>query len=90
LLEEIFSFKEISIATSHLLYQIKHHSQYLNTEATGWVLEIDQQFRADKSVGLKFIGHIAAMMKEEGVIEKNSPLQKGSADAANHFEIRLA
>jgi hypothetical protein len=90
LLEEIFSFQEISTALSHLLYQVKHHSENFNKESIDWLLEIDQQFRADKIVGLKFIGHIAAMMKEEGIIEKNSTLQKRISDAANHFEPRLA
>jgi hypothetical protein len=90
LLEEIFSFQEISTALSHLLYQVKHHSDNFNMEAINWLLEIEQQFRADKIVGLKFIGHIAAMMKEEGIIEKNNTLQKRISDAANHFELRLA
>jgi hypothetical protein len=44
---------------------------------------------ADKEVGLKFIGHIAYLMKEEAVIENNSGLQKRITDAANHFIPRL-
>jgi hypothetical protein len=90
LLEDLFSFKEITTALSHLLYQLKHHADYINKEAVDWVLEFDQEFRSDKMVGLKFIGHIVSMMKEEGIIEKNSLLQKRISDAANHFEQRLA
>lgn len=90
LLEGIFSFSEISVAIGHLLYQLKHHRENFNKEAIDWALETDQYFRSDKAVGLKFIGHIAAMMKEEGVIEKNSALQKRISDAAVHFEKRLS
>ena len=90
LLEEIFSFKEIYTAISHLLYQLKAHSEKFNKEGVDWVLNFDQEFMANKTVGLKFIGHIALLMKDEGVIEKNTLLQKRISDAANHFEKKLA
>ncbi len=90
LLEGIFSFSEISQPLSHLLYQVKAHSENFNQAGIDWLLELDQKFRADKAVGIKFIGHIAAMMKEEAVIEKNGNLQKRITDAAIHFEKRLA
>ena len=90
LLEEIFSFKEIYTAISHLLYQLKAHSEKFNKEGVDWALNLDQEFMANKTVGLKFIGHIALLMKEEGVIEKNAALQKRISDAANHFEKKLA
>ncbi len=90
LLEEIFSFTEISNALSHLLYNLKKQSDKFSPSGIEWAMEFNQQFLGERAVGLKFIGHIAAMMKEEGVIERNGPLQKRISDAANHFEIRLA
>jgi hypothetical protein len=89
LLEGIFSFNEISVALSHLLYQVKAHSENFNQSGIDWLLDLDQQFRGDKAVGIKFIGHISFMMKDEAVIEKNSNLQKRISDAAVHFEKRL-
>jgi cell fate (sporulation/competence/biofilm development) regulator YmcA (YheA/YmcA/DUF963 family) len=90
LLEEIFSFKDIHSAIARLLYNLKEHSEKFNKEGINWALELDQQFQSDKTVGIKFQGHIALMMKEEGVIEKNAALQKRISDAATHFEKRLA
>ena len=90
LLEEIFSFKEIHTAVSRFLYSLKEHSEKFNKEGIDWALDLDQQFQSDKTVGQKFQNHIAVLMKEEGVIEKNAALQKRICDAANHFESRLA
>ena len=90
LLEEIFSFSEINTGLSHLLYNLKKERDRFNASGLEWAMEFNQQFLGERAVGLKFIGHIAAMMKEEGVIEKNSALQKRISDAANHFEKRLA
>ncbi len=89
LLESIFSFNEISLGFSHLLYQVKAHSENFNQSGMDWLLDIEQLFRADKAVGIKFIGHITLMMKDEAVIEKNSNLQKRISDAAGHFEKKL-
>ena len=90
LLEEIFSFKDIHSAITRLLYNLKEHSEKFNNAGVDWALQLDQQFQSDKIVGQKFQGHIALMMKEEGVIEKNAALQKRVSDAATHFEKRLA
>jgi hypothetical protein len=90
LLSEIFSFKEINISLSHLLYSLKENSDKFNADGIDWALGLDQQFMADKTVGMKFIGHISIMMKDEGVIEINKTLQKRIADAANHFDKILA
>ncbi|MFT3979157.1 MAG: helix-turn-helix domain-containing protein [Ferruginibacter sp.] len=88
-LEQIFSFAEINTAFNILLYYVKEHSSKINSEGTGLLLKIHQQFLNDKAVGEKFIGHIYSMMKEEPVIEKNAALQKRISDAARHFEQRL-
>jgi hypothetical protein len=90
LLEEIFSFTDINTALSHLLYNLKKQHEKFNAGGIEWAMEFNQQFLSDRAVGLKFNGHIALMMKEEGVIEQNIPLQKRITDAANHFEKRLA
>jgi PIF1-like helicase/Helix-turn-helix domain/HRDC domain/Helicase len=89
LLEEIFSFKDIHTAVSRLLYALKENNEKFNKDGIDWALAFNQQFQSDKTVGIKFQGHIASMMKEEGVIEKNAPLQKRISDAAIHFEKRL-
>ncbi len=90
LLEEIFSFTEINTAISHLLYNLKKEHDKFNASGIEWAMELNQQFLGERAVGLKFNGHISAMMKEEGVIEKNAALQKRISDAGNHFENRLA
>ena len=89
LLEEIFSFAEISSAVELVAFQIHQHQDKLNTEATGWIENFKKHIAADKAVGLKFIGVIAGLMKEEGVIENNVLLQKRISDAANHFIPKL-
>jgi hypothetical protein len=89
LLEEIFFFSEISFTIDQVLFQINQHRDKLNTDATGWIENFKQRVAADKEVGLKFIGLIAQLMKEEAVIENNALLQKRISDAANHFAPRL-
>ena len=89
LLEEIFSLREVADAIEQLAFQIHQHQDKLNTEASTWIDNFKKHLAADKEVGLKFIGHIAHLMKEEAVIEKNAGLQKRISDAANHFIPRL-
>jgi hypothetical protein len=89
LLEEIFSFGEVVSGIEQLNFQIQQHADKLNVESKGWVENFRQHILADKEVGLKFIGHIAYLMKEEAVIENNSGLQKRISDAANHFIPKL-
>lgn len=86
LLEEIFSFAGIATAVEQLEFQIHQHKEKLNSDAADWISNYKQHITADKDVGLKFIGHIALLMKEEGIIENNGTLQKRISDAANHFE----
>ncbi|MBK7121735.1 MAG: helix-turn-helix domain-containing protein [Chitinophagaceae bacterium] len=85
LLEDIFSFGEISIAVDQVAFQIKQYHDKLNSEAPNWINNLKQHFASDKAVGLKFLGLIAGLMRPEGVIEKNALLQKRISDAANHF-----
>ncbi len=85
LLEDIFSFGEVSATIEQLAFQIHQHHDKLNIEATVWIENFKKHLAADKEVGLKFIGHIAHLMKEEAVIENNAALQKRISDAANHF-----
>lgn len=88
LLEEIFSFSEISFTIDQVLLQINQHQDKLNKEASGWIENFKQHIAADKEVGLKFISLIAQLMKEETIIENNALLQKRISDAANHFAPR--
>jgi len=85
LLEDIFSLGEISTAVDQVAFQIKQYHDKLNSEAPNWINNLKQQFASDKAVGLKFLGLIAGLMRPEGVIEKNTLLQKRITDAANHF-----
>ncbi len=85
LLEENFSFAEVVSGIDQLAFQIQQHQDRLNAASKTWVENFRQQITADKEVGLKFIGHIAYLMKEEAVIENNAGLQKRISDAANHF-----
>lgn len=89
LLEELFSFSEIETASVQLQFQIKQHVSTLNETAVSWTENLQQHFAANKNVGLKFIGQVALLMKEEGVIENNPALQKRISDAANHFVPKL-
>ncbi len=89
LLEEIFSFGEINDAVEQLTFQIMQHQDKLNNEAKSWIENFKQHIAADKEIGLKFIGHIAHLMKEEAVIENNAALQKRISDAAQHFIPKL-
>ena len=86
LLEEIFSFNEISTLVDLLSFHVNEHRQKLNKEAVEWTNDLKKNFSADKRVGLKFISHITELMKQEPVIERNAALQKRINDAANHFE----
>ncbi|MEO6187853.1 MAG: AAA family ATPase, partial [Ginsengibacter sp.] len=85
LLEEIFSFNEISPSIDVLHYQINENKNKLNNEGIKWIEDLKNNFSADRSVGLKFISQVATLMKEEPVIEENEALQKRIVAAANHF-----
>jgi hypothetical protein len=85
LLEDIFAFSEVVSAIEQLGFQIHQHADKLNAGSEAWVDNFRQHILSDKEVGLKFIGHISFLMKEEAVIEKNAGLQKRVSDAANHF-----
>ncbi len=89
LLEEIFSFSEVVSSIEQLAFQIQQHADKLNVESKTWVENFRQHIASDKEVGLKFIGHISFLMKEEAVIENNTGLQKRISDAANHFVPKL-
>ena len=89
LLEEIFSFSELNTAVGSVDFIINQHKDKLNDGAVEWIQNFKQHIAADKEVGLKFIGHISFLMKDEPVIENNAALQKRISDAANHFVPKL-
>jgi hypothetical protein len=89
LLEEIFSFSEISFTIDQVSFQINQYKDKLSAGAINWIENFKQHVVADKGVGLKFIGLVAQLMKEEPVIENNDLLQKRTSDAANHFAPKL-
>ena len=85
LLEAIFSFNETAGFIDALFAQINEHQSKLNKEAVQWISDLKKNFSAQKTVGLKFSFHVAELMKQEPVIEKNTVLQKRINDAAKHF-----
>ncbi len=90
LLEEIFSFSEINTLVDVMEFRIKEQKEKLNGESLKWINDLKSSFTADRKVGLNFLSHIGAFMKEEAIIEKNSPLQKRINDAANHFSPKFS
>ena len=89
LLEEIFSFHEMDSQINSLQSAISLHSGKLNINSVEWINELKRNFLSDKSVGIKFIGQISTLMKDEPVIENNNILQQRIMAAANHFGPRL-
>jgi len=85
LLEAVFSFEETDAAATQLEYHVKKHLDKLNKESEKWIDDLKHTIATEKVTGLKFITHIAALMKTESIIENNEPLQKRIIDAANHF-----
>ncbi len=90
LLEEIFSFDETNNLVEVLDFRINEQKEKLNEDSLKWINDLKSSFIADRRVGLKFLSHIGAFMKEEAIIEKNSALQKRINDAANHFEPKFS
>ena len=90
LLEEIFSFNEITSVIDVLHLKVNESKEKLNKEAVEWIENLKNIFSADKTVGLKFIQRVRELMKQEPVIEKNAALQKRINDASVHFEPKFA
>ena len=86
LLEEIFSFKEVSHLAQLLQSQVKAHQYKLNTEAVECATNLNNSLITDERVGLKFSFQIAELMRDEPEIEKNEALQLRINAAASHFE----
>jgi hypothetical protein len=85
LVEEIFSFNDLSDKISHLAKNILSHADKLNRSAVSWINDVENKILDNKKTGLKFIQLVEKLMKEEPVIEKNTALQKRINDAAEHF-----
>ncbi|MDB5221698.1 MAG: family ATPase [Chitinophagaceae bacterium] len=90
LLEEIFSFNEITPVIDILYLKINENKEKLSTDAVVWIENLKNNFSADKIIGLKFIRRIEELMKEESIIENNVALQKRINDATSHFEPKFA
>lgn len=90
LISDIFSFNEVETSMALLLHHITQLQDKLNTESLPWIENLKQHFIADKSVGVKFIGVVSGILKEEPVIENNTAAQQRISDAANHFEPKFS
>ncbi len=85
LLEQIFSFKELSAAAAALLIPVKQSEEKLNAGAVDWTRQIVNSTGAEKETGLKFMVQVDKLLKDEGIIENNEQLRKRVSDAASHF-----
>ncbi len=86
ILEDIFSFNDVASLIDILHFQINENRANLNNEVVEWIVNLKNNFSANKNIGLKFIGRVGELMKQESVIENNKALQKRINDAAAHFE----
>ena len=85
-LEEIFSFTEVTTILNALDLQIQENREKLNKDGIAWFRNFRDNIMSDQGVGLRFIRQIGELMKDEPVIEKNGLLLKRINDAAAHFE----
>ena len=85
LLEDIFYFTELETALKQLQFHILQQQNKLNKDASAWIENLIQSCSENKAVGIKFMNQVNELMREEGMIEKNHPLQTRVRDAANHF-----
>ncbi len=90
LISDIFSFNDVETGVALLHHHITQQQDKLNTDAITWIENIKQHFITDKAVGIKFIGVVSGILKEEPVIENNNIAQKRISDAANHFEPKFS
>ena len=89
LLEDVFAFNTIESELNSLQYHINEQNQKLNNGAVEWMTKLQENFRAEKMNGLKFIRQINTLLKEQPVVEDNESLQTRMAAAANHFIPKL-
>src|ERR1019366_1785063 len=85
-LEEIFSFTEVTTILNALDLQIQENREKLNKDGIAWFRNFRDNILSDQGVGLRFIRQTGELMKDEPVIEKNGLLLKRINDAAIHFE----
>lgn len=89
LLEDIFSFTEVSAAGEQLGSLVKQHKGRLSENALSWIENFNRGLVTDKAVGSKFSSRISTLINESDMIEDNAVLQKRISDAAGHFIPRL-
>ena len=85
LLEEIFSFSDVSADLGILKGTIDANKAKLNNDAAQWIENFTADFFVAVRTGEKFLGQIHSLLKEEAVIENNKPLQDRISAAAAHF-----
>ena len=85
LLEEIFSFSEISDSLSDLKNAVLSNRIKLNTDAGKWIESFSQKFQLTKKTGLAFLRQVSLIMDGHNLIENNMALQNRITAAAGHF-----
>ncbi|MEO5500076.1 MAG: helix-turn-helix domain-containing protein, partial [Ginsengibacter sp.] len=89
ILEDIFSFNDLTILAIKLLNEVNAQKDKLNKEAVEWILQIKDQWFKEKMVGEKFLSQVAFLMKDQPVIEQNQELIKRIKAASEYFQPRL-
>ena len=89
MLEDLFSFEQLSAAFLDLQQSIIKHQARLDGDALSFINRVLGDFQHEKAVGMKFIGHIGSMMREQSIVEENQALQKRLSDASGHFINKL-
>ncbi len=90
LIEEIFSFSDLSRIVTILGSHIKDHEEKLNKETKPWLDEIQILCIEIKNIGENFVQKTKPYLKEISIIEENAALQKRINEAANWFLPKLA
>jgi len=85
LLQELFSFEQLTEAAGSLTGTVSLHCSKMNADAMQWSNAVQNKFSGLASTGQKFIRQAYTLMKDEPVIEDNAVLQGRITAAAEHF-----
>ncbi|MEO7531145.1 MAG: helix-turn-helix domain-containing protein [Sediminibacterium sp.] len=89
LIEDIFSFTQLTGSIVKISNHIGEHHEKLNKETKGWLEEIQILCNTIKNVGYNFVHKAKTSLKEVPVIEENAALQKRINEAARWFLPKL-
>lgn len=85
LLQELFSFEQLSEMAGALNTSVGLHRSKFNADGPLWTNDMQHKIAGITATGQKFVRQAYSMMKGEPVIENNSALQVRVTAAAEHF-----